>query len=115
MGFIRSALARWKAGRQRNARAAEMLKGLNPELMRRAIRAADAVEMPLDAWIVFALASELLTDEERREGDGGVDAAFRLASIERRGARLFRRERADHGGNVDDVQPATNAAGPARR
>ena len=89
MGFIRSALARWKAGRQRNARAAEMLKGLNPELMRRAIRAADAVEMPLDAWIVFALASELLTDEERREGDGGVDAAFRLASIERRGARLF--------------------------
>ena len=66
-----------------------MLKELNPELMQRAIRAADAVEMPLDAWIVFALASELLTDEEQREDDGGVDAAFRLASIERRGARLF--------------------------
>ena len=45
--------------------------------------------MPLDAWIVFALASVLVTDEEQREGDGGVDAAFRLAGIERRGARLF--------------------------
>lgn len=88
MGFIRWVLSRLKA-RRRNGRASQLLTGLNPELMRRAVHAADAVEMPLDAWIVFALASELVTEKERREGDGGVDAAFRLAGIERRGARLF--------------------------
>ena len=86
--LIRSLLSRWKRGRRRG-HAADMLMGLNPELLRRATRTADAVEMPLDAWIVFALASVLFTDEDQREGDGGVDAAFRLAGIERRGARLF--------------------------
>ena len=51
----------------------------NPQLMRRALRAADDMEIPLTAWMILAWAGVLVTDEERNRD--GKNAVFRLAGF----------------------------------